>query len=151
MATHSAQQVVDSLGRSLVLWGAGSAVAGGLLALAGRSPSQRAFGMQNAGWGAIDVAIALVAKNRPTPIAQRLSTVLGVNAGLDVLYVLAGGHIAWHRPLFGGRVTAAQSRAHGAAIVVQGSALLILDTVHVRRLATDGRNEKSEADHSTYL
>lgn len=110
-------------------------MAGGVLALTGATPAKRAFGQQTAGWGAIDLAIAAVAAARPAPTSSsRLRTVLVVNAGLDVLYVAAGTYIAARRPSFGGRLSRAESLAHGAAITVQGAALLILDTTHAREL-----------------
>ena len=52
-----------ALARTTVGWGLGSVAAGLLLAVAGRSrPWWRAFGWQHAGWGAVDLVIAVVAE-----------------------------------------------------------------------------------------
>lgn len=134
MTSENPSAVAARLVRTLAAVG-GSSVLAGLLAARSGSATVRAFGRQTAGWGAIDLAIAGVATLRPPPAsATKLRKVLLVNAGLDVGYILGGAHLMWHRPRFGGRITAGESRAHGAAIVIQGGALLILDTVHARQL-----------------
>ena len=75
------------------------------------------------------------ALNSSVPTSKSLSKLLWINAGLDVLYVAAGAHIAVRKPNFGRRITADQAIGHGTAVVVQGAALLALDTTHARMIA----------------
>ncbi|WP_051047954.1 DUF6992 family protein [Rhodococcus sp. AW25M09] len=136
MTAIEAPIVAQRLGRRLAVWGGGSVLAGTVLALRGASPARRAFGLQTAGWGAIDLAIAGAgALSSKPPTAASLSRLLWINAGLDVLYIAAGAHIAVRKPRFGRRITADQAVGHGTAVVVQGAALLALDASHVRMLA----------------
>ncbi|MGV8874378.1 MAG: DUF6992 family protein [Rhodococcus sp. (in: high G+C Gram-positive bacteria)] len=136
MTRIEAPLVAQRLGRRLSVWGGGSVLAGTVLALRGSSPARRAFGLQTAGWGAIDLAIAGAgALSSKPPTAKSLSRLLWINAGLDVLYIAAGAHIAVKQPRFGRRITADQALGHGAAVVVQGAALLALDTSHARMIA----------------
>ena len=131
-----APAVAQLLGRRLAVWGGVSVLAGTVLAARGSSPARLAFGQQTAGWGAIDVAIAGAgALNSSVPTSKSLSKLLWINAGLDVLYVAAGAHIAVRKPNFGRRITADQAIGHGTAVVVQGAALLLLDTAHARLIA----------------
>jgi hypothetical protein len=58
-----------------------------------------------------------------------------VNAGLDVVYVAAGAHVAHHRTTFGDRVAPDAARGHGLAVVGQGLALMALDLTYAGRLA----------------
>ncbi|MBY6682812.1 hypothetical protein HQ312_17295 [Rhodococcus sp. BP-316] len=131
----SAHSVAKDLGRRLLWWGGGSVAVGAAAALGGGSPAVRAFGIQTAGWGAIDLAIAGIGAARSTEVAaDKMRKTLWINTGLDVVYVALGAHLLYHRPTFGGRVTPQQSSGHGAAVVVQGAALLVLDSVHAKRL-----------------
>jgi hypothetical protein len=127
-----------SLTRTLGALGAASLVGGGLAAMRSSNSTARAFGQQTAAWGVINVAIAGVgawrARAHPARAAQLRRTLL-VNAGLDVLYVAAGAHLAHHRATLGGRVTPDAARGHGLAVVGQGLALLALDLTYARRLA----------------
>ncbi|GGG15115.1 hypothetical protein GCM10007304_31460 [Rhodococcoides trifolii] len=135
MTDIAAQSVADRLGRHLTTWGGASVVLGGALGIAGRSPSIRAFGVQSAGWGAIDLLIAGAgALSKKPPTTSKLRKTLWVNAGLDVGYIAAGAHVAVRKPRFGGRITVEEAAGHGVAVVVQGAALLLLDTVHARAL-----------------
>ena len=100
-------------------WAVGSVLVGGALSL---RPGTRAFGRQSAAWGAVDGAIAVVGGRRrasrgPTDPA-RLRRVLLVNAGLDVGYLAAG---AW-------LVRRTRWTGDGAAVLVQGAFLLVLDS-----------------------
>ncbi len=109
-------------------------VAGGLLLRRSSSPLVRGFGRQTALWGEVDGAIAAVGALRrrsrgPTDPA-RLRRVLLVNAGLDVAYVLGGAALARR----GGTWRGADLRGDGLAVVVQGLALLVLDSAYARRL-----------------
>lgn len=136
MTALEAPIVAQQLGRRLAVWGGGSVLAGTMLALRGSSPARRAFGLQTAGWGAIDLAIAGAgALSSKPPTAASLSRLLWINAGLDVLYIATGAHIAVRKSRFGGRITADQAVGHGTAVVVQGAALLALDTAHARMIA----------------
>lgn len=126
------EQVQGQLIRTLTALGGASVVVGGALAVAGRTPPVRAFGQQTAGWGAIDLVIAGLGALMPDSEPARLRRVLLVNAGLDVGYITAGARIALRRPTFGGKVTPGQSRGHGLAVVVQGAALLALDSFYAR-------------------
>jgi len=99
-------------------WAAGSVVLGAVLAA---RPATRGFGRQTAAWGAVDGVIAAVgARNRrrrgPTDPA-RLRRVLLVNAGLDVGYLAAGAAL----------LRSDRWRGDGAAVLVQGAFLLLLD------------------------
>lgn len=132
-----------ALARTTTLWGAASMVAGVGLVAARRGPWATAFGWQNAGWGAVDVAIAVVAERwkrrrmarSPDPYApealavegRKLRRVLAVNVVLDAGYV-AGGAALW-------RWRRGRSGPAGASagIVVQGAFLLAHDAVHRMR------------------
>ncbi len=135
MTIELAPDVSRHLTRRLTLWGGVSVVGGGLLALHGRSAGSRAFGLQNAMWGAIDVVIAGVSTLQSTPpTTPKLRRLLLINTGLDVAYVAGGAHLIARTPSFRGRITAEQARGHGAAVVVQGAALFVLDLTHARQL-----------------
>jgi hypothetical protein len=131
-------EVAASLTRTLAVLGASSVVVGGLVAVASSHPGRRAFGQQTAAWGAINVGIAGVgawrSRAEPAPAAS-LRRTLRVNAGLDVVYVAAGAHVAFHRTTFASRVTPEAARGHGLAVVGQGLALMALDLTYARRLA----------------
>jgi len=125
--------------RRVLSWGAASLVAGvGLAASADdNQPTRRGFGLQTAGWGAVDVAIAawgLRSSSAPatTPRAaleaeDAWTHVLLVNLGLNVGYVLVGTalHVASREGLRSG----AAVRGHADAVIVQGVALLVLDGI----------------------
>ncbi|WP_206510309.1 hypothetical protein C5142_22415 [Rhodococcus sp. BGS-1C] len=134
MDSENAKLVASQLGRALAVWGGGSVVAGAIAATTSSRPMVRAFGMQTAEWGAIDLAIAGVASRLRTPTSSKLRKILLVNVGLDVGYMLGGAYLVARRPRFGGRITADVARANGVAVVIQGAALLVLDTTHVRKL-----------------
>ena len=130
--------VAASLTRTLAVLGASSVVIGGLVAVASSHPGRRAFGQQSAAWGAINLGIAGFGAWRsqahPAQAAGLRRTLL-VNAGLDVVYVAAGAHVAHHRTTFGDRVAPDAARGHGLAVVGQGLALMALDLTYAGRLA----------------
>jgi hypothetical protein len=130
-------QVAAALTRTLAVFGASSAAVGGALALTTTSPTARAFGQQTAAWGIINVGIAGFgawrAGRKPAEEAGLRRTLL-VNAGLDVVYVAAGAHLAHHRSTLGGRVDPHAARGHGLAVVIQGLGLMALDLTYARRL-----------------
>lgn len=106
-------------------WAAFSVAAGGALAA---RPATRGFGRQTLAWGAVDAAIAAVGTRRratrgPTD-PRRLRRVLLLNAGLDVGYLAAGAYVL-RRTRWPG---------DGAAMLVQGGFLLLLDTAAARAL-----------------
>lgn len=139
------------ISRQLAGWAVASIAAGAAVGAAGQvrdSPALRAFGGQNAAWGAIDLAIATFGEMRrrgrlatiDDPYAQHvqadewrsLRRVLLVNAGLDVGYVAAGlAGVAWSRRRASGPLPAAAG--HSAAVILQGGFLLAFDTVHAVR------------------
>ncbi|MBW0093212.1 hypothetical protein I4I73_27250 [Pseudonocardia sp. KRD-184] len=130
----------DALARSTTAWGAASVVAGLGLAAARRGPFATAFGTQNAGWGAVDLVIVVVAgrlKRRrmarlPDPYAddalaaesRTLRRVLWANVVLDAGYVAGGAALwRWRRDRPG-------AAGASAGIVVQGAFLLLHDAHH---------------------
>lgn len=117
--------VEEQLTRVLGGWAAASVAVGAVLAA---RPGTRGFGRQTVAWGAVDGAIAGVGAWRRTakgPTApRRLRRILLLNAGLDVGYLGAG---AW-------LVRDGRWRGDGAAVVVQGAFLLVLDSVAAFRL-----------------
>jgi len=137
-------------------WAVVSVVGGGALARrgdrAGR-PTVAAFGRQNALWGAVDGVIALTAaaarrrrrlsglpeadrSAAADDVRRRLRRILGVNAGLDVAYVTGGSALVLGYDRIDARFPGRGSQAvgNGLAVVLQGSFLLVLDTVFARRL-----------------
>ena len=118
-------EVEEQLTSVLGAWAAGSVALGALLSA---SPRTRGFGRQTAAWGAVDGAIAWFGarkrRSKGPADPRRLRRVLLVNAGLDVGYLAAG---AW-------LVRDGRWRGDGAAVLVQGGFLLLLDTIAARRL-----------------
>ncbi|MDJ1114083.1 DUF6992 family protein [Microbacterium dauci] len=128
----STRTVAAVVVRRLTRWGTASVVIGGALAL---FPRTRAFGLQNLMWGAIDVALAEFTRRQGgVPKKRMLRRILLVNAALDVGYVATGAHLAARTPSFGGRLSRADARGHGLAIVLQGAALFVIDLTAARRL-----------------
>jgi hypothetical protein len=120
--------VEQRLVRLLGAWAVASVAVGGVLAL---RPASRGFGRQTAAWGAVDGAIALVGARRraargPTD-PRRLRRVLLLNAGLDVGYLVLGAAL-----LRTGGGHGRDLRGDGAAVLVQGAFLLVLDTTAAR-------------------
>lgn len=136
-------------------WAVVSVVGGGALARrgdrAGR-PTVAAFGRQNALWGAVDgvIAVAGVAARRrrlsrlpetdrsaaADDERRRLRRILVVNAGLDLAYLAGGSALVLGYDRIDARFPGRGSQAvgNGLAVVLQGSFLLVLDTVFARRL-----------------
>lgn len=121
----------------LLGWGVGSVVVGAGLATDTQS-TVRQIGVQAVAWGAIDAGLAWngrrsarvrqhespaeTAKRRP--IAEeigRFRTIIAVNTGLDVLYVLGG---LWLAQSSGKRKN---RRGTGLGIAIQGLFLLCFD------------------------
>jgi hypothetical protein len=119
----------------LVLWGGASVLAGSALLASLRLRGQRSslldhFGIQTTLWGAIDLMLALSGlwrlELRDLAGATRLDRFLWLNVGLDAGYVMVGLTLlvfGWRAPQRPGLVGA------GLAVIVQGSALALLDLV----------------------
>lgn len=135
-----------ALARTTVVWGVVSAAVGLGVAATTRDPWWRSFGLQSAGWGGVDVAIAVVGSrlqhrrmrrlsdpDAPSPREAervRLRRVLLVNAAADVGYVALGAVLT--------RDSRARVAGAGAAILVQGAFLLVHDSVHAAGAAPTG-------------
>jgi hypothetical protein len=119
----------------LVVWGGASVLVGsallGLMRIRGhRSALLDHFGIQTAAWGAIDLVLALTGLQRlelrDLAGATRLDRFLWLNIGLDAGYVLVGITLVvlgWRLARRMGLIGA------GMAVIVQGSALAVLDLV----------------------
>ena len=120
-------------------WGLANAVGGAALALASdhaARPGAWAFGVQSGAWGVVNVGIAAVGLAGGPGAATAdwaaafaaengYADVLLVNLGLNVGYAAVGATLL---AVAGRRVPAPDAwRGHGAALVVQGLGLLVLD------------------------
>jgi hypothetical protein len=118
--------------RTLGIWGALNTGVGGIGALLDKDPERRAFHTMNAGWGAVNLGLALSgaasSRKSSTPESRaerwlRMPSVFALNAGLDALYISAGGWL-W----FDGRSNENPSHVGwGQSLILQGSALLLFD------------------------
>lgn len=117
----------------LLAWGAMSVLVGSALLAwlrAGRraSPLLEHFAIQTAAWGAVDLAIAAIARRSLVPrdvaAATRLDRVLWLNIGLDVGYALVGITLIIAGWRLGRRLGLVGA---GLGVVVQGVALVVLD------------------------
>jgi len=131
-------------------WALASGVGGGLAWVAGGRggrPGLAAFGRQTVAWGAVDGVIAAAGVTRRVRgtsapsvddrARRRLRGILVANAVLDVGYVATGVVLAVGAPRLERRwpARAGTLAGTGLAVVVQGSALLVLDSVFAARLA----------------
>lgn len=139
------RRVRAGLTRALTRWGVSSVLAGAVLSVvAGQGEGSslvRGASRQTAAWGAVDLVVAGLARRgdaRPVADAsaasRRLARLLWINAGLDLLY-LAGGVELVRRARVGRR----DVRGDGAAVVVQGGFLLVLDVGAALRLGRTTR------------
>lgn len=141
------EQEERRLGMSLAAWGIGSTFLGAAVRWRGGSDGAQAFGRQTAAWGLVDLGIAALAHVRASRRDRamddgdraRLHRLLVVNAVLDAGYVAAGAAV-WARADSvahrwpGARAYSAESlRGDGAAVVVQGGFLFLLDTIFAAR------------------
>ena len=119
----------------LFVWGAASVLAGtALLAwlrvAARQSVLLKQFAIMSAAWGALDLAIGLVLWRqiavRDVAGATRLDRLLWLNIGLDAGYVMVGLTLAAVGWKIGRRLGLVGA---GIGVVVQGSALELLDLV----------------------
>ena len=125
----------------LLVWGAASVLAGtALLAWlrfdARRSPLLKHFAIQAAAWGVVDAIIAVVMMSQIAPrdiaSATRLDRILWLNIGLDAGYVLVGLTLLVAGWRLGRRLGLVGA---GIGVVVQGSALGVLDLVLVAQIS----------------
>ena len=119
----------------LLLWGGASLLVGSALLAGLRLRGQRSslldhFGIQTTLWGTIDLVLALLGlwrlDLRDLAGATQLDRFLWLNVGLDAGYVMVGLTLlifGWRAPRRPGLVGA------GLAVMVQGSALALLDLV----------------------
>lgn len=128
------------VGTHLAAWGTLAVLVGAALAV-WTGPFSRAIGIQAIVWGAIDFALGIAAIQRAARLRRRdpdevfelrqtlrLRRILVVNARLDVLYVMAGGAMAWYwwsNPAWAGT---------GVGIMIQGLFLLGFDSAHAAAL-----------------
>ena len=82
----------------------------------------KGFWGMNAAWGLINTGIAFAGLLGAEPDPASLRTILLVNAGLDVLYVVGGVYLLSR--------TEDTWRGAGVAVIVQGAFLLIFDLLH---------------------
>ncbi len=117
----------------LAIWGGASLLAGTatfalLAARQVRSPLLAGFALQTLAWGAIDLLLVLAGLHGLAPrdlaAATRLDRFLWLNTGLDLGYIAVGVTLAVTGWLFGRRPAPIGA---GLGIVVQGTALLLLD------------------------
>jgi hypothetical protein len=128
--------------RPLLRWGMGSSLAGVTFALL-PNDYWRQFGLQAAAWGVIDAALAMAGRRSALLKAERsfagdlseanehaeaeqFRRILLVNAGLDVIYIIAGLATASRYADTPGR------RGLGHGIALQGLFLLIFDSLLAR-------------------
>ena len=122
-------------------WGAASLFVGsallGLLRIRGhRSSLLDYFGLQTAAWGALTLALALAGLQhlelRDLAGATRLDRFLWLNIGLDTGYVMVGITLL----VLGWRVMRSLGLiGAGVAVIVQGSALALLDLVFAGQIS----------------
>jgi hypothetical protein len=126
---------------TLAAWSTWSIGVGGVLWRVGRQEGAAAVhtvGRTTAAWGFADAAVvgwgAWRGRSRqnadPAARARRLAMITGVNAVLDVGYVAGGAGLA----------RSARRRGTGFATVVQGLALLYLDTRYCLEFAAIARD-----------
>lgn len=124
-------QLERRVGGQLAVWALLSCSVG--LALTVIPGFWRGFGIQALAWGAIDLMIVafgqlnLRRKRRrgaaPQLELRKFRKILLINAGLDVLYILAGITVLL-------LATSETARGHGWGVIVQGGFLLLFDSWH---------------------
>lgn len=126
------------LARTTVVWGLVSVITGAGIAATTQNPWRRSFGLQTAGWGVVDLAVAAAGswlqdrrmQRMPDPYAAaaqedervKLRRVLLINVAADVGYVALGARLS--------RDTRPHLAGAGLAILLQGGFLLLHDSIH---------------------
>ena len=140
------QLVENTLTTALLAWSATSVAVGTIMALVGRKAQNDdlvGFGRQTAAWGAVDALIAgagVLSRRRRGPLcdedaakkAGSLRKLLLINAVADVGY-MAGGLLLIARGE-GVQRKLRMGAGDGAAVVVQGAFLLVLDLTQAQRV-----------------
>ena len=106
----------------LLLWSLPWAGAGIIGLWASQDDGQKGFWGMSGAWGVINSGIALAGLLGAEPLLGDLKTVLLINAGLDVAYMLGGIYLLT-RP-------EATWRGSGVAVLIQGGFLLAFDLIH---------------------
>jgi hypothetical protein len=135
-------QYQGMISRRLLRW-AGISVIAGLL-MRGSGQFWKQMGGQFIAWGAIDALIAwggtIMARERVAKLdnpgelavrqqeSQQLSRILWINAGLDVLYMLAG---KW---LMGRDKGDGKMKGMGWGVLIQGAFLFFFDVIHAKNM-----------------
>lgn len=142
--TADAQTLQDAQRAHLwrvMAWGGANAIGGTGLFLEAdsrRDPTCHGFGVQSAAWGLVNIGIATVGlladrgntagKKAKTLVAERnYHDILLLNMGLNVAYSSVG--TAMVVASYQGVDSARAWRGHGAALIVQGTGLLVLDGI----------------------
>ena len=129
---------------TLAAWGGSNLLAGSAGWLFSDDPKNQAFHAMNAGWGAVNLGLAVAgnATNRKQTSEHkrkerwlRLPSIFAFNAGLDVAYISAGAWL-WHTGVDGNDPT---REGWGQSLVIQGSALMIFDLVMAHRFNESNR------------
>lgn len=133
----------DGLTRLLALWAAANIIVGLALMLITDHPF-RGFGEMTVGWALVNLAIAFFGqlgskrrRSQPDGMAPavmlkeqtKLSRLLWLNTGLDVVYVAVGLWLAIDRGAADPRML-----GWGYAIIIQGAFLFFFDLFHALRL-----------------
>lgn len=119
-------------------WGAANVVAGSAVVLMTPPGGARSFGLQSALWGATNLSIATIglASQPDDPaddlaevaaVEDRMRRLLRLNLMLNTGYVVIG--TAMLAGAHSDRPHADLWRGHGAAVAMQGLALIVLDSV----------------------
>ena len=123
-------------------WGATSLVAGATILVtsdAEQAAGRRAFALQSAAWGAINLGIAAVGLAAGPPetttmltdalaAEERYGDILWINTGLNVGYIAVGATL-YAVGARAGVGRAQEWKGHGLGVVMQGVGLLVLDGV----------------------
>lgn len=122
-------RLVGLLAARLGAWAAAAITFGCVALLLSDNPWVAGIAMQATAWGVVDGAIAAVSalarpRSAPEVRIKRLTRILYVNVGLDVVYVCVGTVIAAaFEPTVAG---------HGLGIAIQGAFLFFFDLFHGR-------------------
>jgi hypothetical protein len=141
----------QTLSRRLFSWNLINILTG--IWLTRRGGFWRGIGSQSIGWGIINMAIAIFGSQATArrhdrldnPDAPKILTresrnlrwILGINAGLDILYMYGGWRLVRGRGLKNTSL-----RGVGSGIILQGLLLFIFDTTQAQQVPTATKPEK---------